>query len=333
MTSFSFLLSFVLSFLLLSCDQKTGKLAPQETYKAMMAKLDIKDVNLNVNLAADILFVVDDSGSMHSHQENLATNTALFTKSFLANTFLDFRIVISSTSGLPRSVSSFSWYASKPSSIVYRGPFDRNTTTLNWGLAEAFRLGTYGDAIESVFYPVKKILSEPSQYSGFYRQDAFLVLIFVTDAEDQSGIQAIEFKNFLIQLKLEPSKVIAYGVLAKTNSLGGDCLKDAADDPVKIENFIRSVGGSVYSLCEPNFGKYLADMGKDIVAKISEKILLPSIPLISTIKVRYGSQVIPNHPKNGWTYDPVQNALFFGYEVKFTEAKGAKMKVSYDIAD
>ena len=309
----------------ISCAQKVGKLVPKEN-KNMAATLNVKDVNLNVNLAVDILFVVDDSGSMASHQKNLGANIALFTESFLKQSLLDFRITITTTSGLD-----------KMSSIKLFGPFDKNMSDINQQLNNAFyRIGTDGHYQESVFFSSNKILDPASNYSSLYRREAFLVLVFVTDAEDQSDILAVHFRDFLIGLKGgNASQILTYGVLAKTTSSGQYCQRDGKELSLKIEELIRLFNGVSYSLCEPDFGRYLAKLGTDITGKISAKIPLNLKPLISTINVRYGSHIIPNHPEHGWIYDIRENALLFGYKIKLKKDKGKvnKLEVYFDVAD
>ena len=330
-------------FLLLSCGQETGKLIPRESDEAIATKLSFTDVNLSVKSFIDVLFVVDDSGSMRSHQKNLSRNTSFFIDNFLQNNSLDFRISITTTNGVMSAGYGMAMkYRRNPETIMYQGPFDRSTPYLNQVLMRYFKVGTSGSGTESVFFSSKYILENPKEYPNFYRKDAFLVLVFITDAEEQSDISLSEFKNFLIKLKLDPSKILLYGVLAETLPAQKECPRDEGRKPSrKIKTLIRSFGGLVYSLCDLHFGQRLADIGKDIISRISAKILLPSKPLISTIKVSYGSQVLLNDFLKGWTYNPSQNAIFISphIELKAEEEEeknqilSQEVEINYDIVD
>ena len=333
LTGFKQTLSLSL-FLLLSCSQETGKLIPRESNEVIATKLNFADVNLSMKSLVDILFVVDDSFSMQSHQENMSRNTGFFINHFLQNKSLDFHIAITTTNG----ISEYNYVTSPFSRIVYLGPFNRGTPGFYWSLRNSFKVGLNGSGTESVFFSSKYILENPKEYQNFYRKDAFLVLVFITDAEDQSDISLSEFKNFLIKLKSDPSKILLYGVLAETLPAQKECPRD--EGPArKIKTLVRSFSGLVYSLCDPHFGQRLADIGRDIISRISTKILLPSRPLISTIKVSYGSQVLLNDFLKGWIYDPSQNAIFLSPHIELKEEEeknqilSQEVEVNYDISE
>ena len=311
------MIGFLFLFFVLSCGDEVGKLVPKESDKTITANLSVKDTKLHLKLLVDILFVIDNSGSMMSHQENLSKNTELFTHLFLKNSSLDFRIAITSTDGLDISgVVSTPGVSSGAmpgwSGLPFRGPYHKNTPDINSELAKAFLIGTDGSPTESVFFSPKYILSHPKKYPNFYRQDAFLVLIFITDAEDQSSISPIDLKAFLVNLKQDYSKVLAYAVLAGKNYMGRTCETETGEELDKIKTFMALLGNHpIFSLCDPDFGQRLGDIGKDIISKVSAKILLPSKPFLPTIEVSYGSQKIPNSLTKGWVYDPLENALSF----------------------
>ena len=326
------MVGFLFLFFVLSCGLEVGKLVPKEGDKTIVANLSVKDTKLNLKLLVDILFVIDNSGSMMTHQENLSKNTKLFTHLFLKNPSLDFRIAITSTDGI-----DYTGIAASGQSIPFRGPYHKNTPSINSELAKAFLMGTDGSVTESVFFSSKYILSHSKTYPNFYRQDAFLVLIFITDAEDQSAITPTDLKVFLVNLKQDSSKVLAYAVLAGKNYIGQTC-QTLEDEPYKIKAFMALLGNHpVFSLCDPAFGQRLGDIGKNIISKVSAKILLPSKPFLPTIEVSYGSQKIPNSLTKGWVYDPSENALLFSPHMKLKQIgpanKNNEIQVNYDVTD
>ena len=340
-------------FLFLSCAQGVGKLVPKgkDRDKVIAESLNLTDVNLSVKSLVDILFVVDDSGSMEFHQKNLAINVNFFIDHFLQNNSLDFRIAVTTTSGLKDVNYGYgrpTKYQMKSEKITYQGPFNRNTPHLDKELMEAFQVGKEGADKESVFMSSKYILERPKKYPNFYRKDAFLVLVFITDAEEQSDISLDDFRKFLIRLKHDPTKIIPYGVLAEKHSLQEECFQDEGP-PLKIKYFIKSFNsGLIYSLCDPHFGQRLADIGRDIISRVTSKILLPSKPLVSTIEVSYGFQILPSDVEKGWFYDPSQNAIFISPHVVLKKeseedqallegvpegVSGGEIEIKYDLAD
>jgi hypothetical protein len=76
--------------LLTACSPKSESL-----YLPPVQKLDqqVEDPNaVYFDPSVDILFVVDNSGSMGSHQTNLIRNIDLFVNAFLNNSILDYNI-------------------------------------------------------------------------------------------------------------------------------------------------------------------------------------------------------------------------------------------------
>ncbi len=134
----------------------------------------------------DILWVVDNSGSMKTSQDNVADNFELFINDFQAKGY-DFRIAVGATDA----------YAARHYNDNNRAKFKTgsggvntntpiiNPTTVN--LADVFkkniRVGTSGSGDERPLDSIRMILSNPLN-SGFRRPGAFLSVIVVTDEED-----------------------------------------------------------------------------------------------------------------------------------------------------
>jgi hypothetical protein len=174
------------------------------------------------------------------------------------------------------------------------------------------------------FQPMMDALSSPlanTFNNGFYRKDAFFAVIFITDTAEQSRyISSQQMYDFLVQLKGDAKKVLSYAVIKTTWDLKNCPAED--DDPptTKLENFlsmtVNAVNHSnVLSLCSTDYGSKLAEFSKDIATRSSGLVYLQRLPVVSTIKVTYGTQVIKNSVDDGWTYDPAQNAIRFSENV------------------
>lgn len=90
----------LLSLLLLvvgACSETSPKLVPLPLVKKEHIR-NIGDSKVSFNRALDILFVVDDSGSMAEHQDNLSKNVKLFTQGIVNNQILDYHIGVTSSS-------------------------------------------------------------------------------------------------------------------------------------------------------------------------------------------------------------------------------------------
>jgi len=278
----------------------------------------------------DILFVVDDSGSMASHQENLANNIELFVNEIVQKSQLDYHI------GVITTTDAYSDYRESGGGVlVGKVPVvSRSTRNGVAELAKNLKVGIEGDGSEKFFLPVKMALSEPllsTANRGFLRRNAPLALIFITDTDDQTtGISTDDFANWLIGLKGNTRNVLVYGVyipLAEKR-----CERFGEEPPERLEAFFERMQALhlSFSLCSPDYGKRLAGLANDLVGRVGSRFPLARFPDPETIVVRYGTQVIPNDYETGWTYDPESVSVVMGPKVTFSsQPPGTEVVVEF----
>ena len=186
---------------------------------------------------ADILFVVDNSGSMATHQANLASNIAQFTQEFLRAPVLDYNIAVTTTDvdGFTNPCcGKFFSKGSNPKVV------NRRTPNANRILGENLAPGINGSGSEASFDAVSMALDPAllaGHNSGFSRKHSAIVTIFITDAEDQSDIDPLGLYNKLLAMKAgRKKKVFAFGALIPTSET--NCDRDAFQPPTLIEEFL-----------------------------------------------------------------------------------------------
>lgn len=283
----------------------------------------------------DILFVIDSSGSMQSAQANLKANAYKFAAALSKVAILDYHVGILTTDmddcrdhcGRLQGIPTF---------------VERSTPNLVQVLSDKMLVGTNGSAEEMSFAPVVEALSpnlENGANVGFYRQDAYLAVIMITDAKEQSNYSPQDMMTFLVQKKHDKKKVLGYGVIRKVAeqsicTTGGESIDD------KLEIFLAGVvnGNSkqdnVLSLCATDWGEKLAEFAKDIVKRSAGSVKLTALPSPASISVVYGTQVIPNDLKTGWTYRSSSNTLEFGSNIVWSEQPvGTTLSINYEIID
>jgi hypothetical protein len=278
----------------------------------------------------DILFVIDDSGSMGTHQANLSLNIERFTKAIVGTKFLDYHVgVITSTGtgfmtgGSPSGGSSVSYLSCCGQLRGYPQYIDRATKNGVEFLARNMLVGTNGSASEMFFDPVLMALSEPnvSMFNvGFYRPEAHLALIFITDTEDQSVTitEPEQFRDFLLELKGNSDKIFiaaAHIPEEKIDSCSGE--KTSLVEVDRLNDFFKLMNASTFSLCD-EFGDKLAQIGIKIAAQ-STTMTLSQMPKQNTIKVTVGGVEMPNDSKKGWTYNPAKVAIEFGEDIDWAQ--------------
>lgn len=313
----------------------SGKLlVPKETITKEEVSEKPKDFEA-FNPKVDILFVIDNSGSMTEAQENVSRNAFMFADAISKVSILNYHIGVVTTDmdncsthcgrliGLPRYL-------------------DKSTPNFVEVLSNRMEVGINGSGTEALFGPVQAALGpglENSFNNGFYRQDAFLAVIFITDAMDQSRISGEELMQFLKTKKVEPKRVLGYGVIRKLKEKD-ICFKDVEPLDGQIEDFLAKVvnadanQNNVLSLCDTNFGAKLAGFAADIVKRATGSVRLSRVPNPKTIKVFYGNQEIPNDPKKGWVFQASTNSILLGDEIDWQDqGLNVGLKIDFEVID
>ncbi len=263
--------------------------------------------------ALDVLFVIDDSGSMDPHQQNLMANISKFADAIVRIKYLDYHV------GVISSSTNSSYYTPNSCCGMLEGTVryvDRLTPNGINVLAQNLVVGINGDGTEKFFDPVYQALTEPnlSGYNaGFYRDYATLAVIFVTDSEDQSTQQtAASLHKFLLSLKKNPEKlIVASAYISDQNLATCPSQEDFEIGGLDgLEVFFGLTNAITFSLCD-DFGEKLADLGEKIVAK-SQSMFLQQTPVRGTVKITLDGVSLPSDSKYGWTYNASNNSIEFG---------------------
>lgn len=323
-------------FLVMGCERDSdyayySKQSRQESKdKTFLARDIFRDAKI------DILFVIDNSGSMGAIQGNIITNAGVFMEKFLEKNDMKWKMGIVSTDKDERPYLGFDKnfdndYATNHSDYLIVKEFKDSVR----------ELGVFGDANEFVFYNVFRFMSDLS-YNHFFRADAHLAIIMVTDEGEQSKgkfgprFGPMSFINSVKALK-DPGKVVRFygafdfGDLQFCTS-GGSLYRKSP-----FERVISETSGLYLSACAPDFGKGLAEIGKDILSIVdSPKVLLDERPVVDSIKVYYEDRLIPpgKEEEGGyWFYSEKFSALHF-YNLDFMEDRNqGTLRVTYLIND
>jgi len=154
----------------------------------------------------DIVFVVDNSGSMSEEQQNLATNFPMFATLLSSYTLdsgqpLDFRVALTTTGRDIHYTVTVPGFGSIPQNESGdNGAFknncgsqarwlDRSDASLATDLSCRANVGTSGPSVEMPMLMSKYALIDrvaDSTNAGFLRDDALLALVMITDEDDWS---------------------------------------------------------------------------------------------------------------------------------------------------
>lgn len=289
--------------------------------------------------ALDILFVIDDSGSMSTHQQNLLKNvSSLVNASLKSGVDLHAGVITTSVHDAPYQPKPGYFHGGRLLGITNKvaktsdGNFEQVLT-------ENLKIGMqiYGSGTEAPFEAVRLALSEPllsSENAGFLRPHAGLAVFLLTDADDQSEDPVATYVEFLRQLKQNAVTFhAAYIPTVHVVDPGATCNRNGEDVPVRIEEVLTAFGtlGESVNLCDSDYSTRLGTIGSnyEMIGVRSVQFKLPA--KISTIKVAYGSAVlVAGDLLKGWVYDSAKLQLQLGRHVDWrSQPVGTKLVIEY----
>jgi hypothetical protein len=283
----------------------------------------------------DIVWIVDNSGSMGSIQQNIIDNSTIFMEEFLDSNLLNWKIGLVSTDKNDTPYLGFHNYFGKG---LYQSP----SQYVQEFKSSVKSLGTTGDPYEYVFYNAERALA---QFPTYTRENGHLIFIMVSDEKEQSEEKfgkAYNASNFVQKMKAgmkgRDGILRFYGAL-KLNDLKNCKKSSAAGDYAgsPYEEVIKKTGGFVISACGKNWGRKLSDIGKDIVTLVrTPKILLKEKPKIHTIKVYFDGKLLKSGRKEDggqWYYDDYFNTINFYNVDDVSGDDDAEISIDFDIDD
>jgi hypothetical protein len=277
----------------------------------------------NINLGKlDLLIVVDDSGSMSSHQTILSRSVpALAAK--LAN-----------FSSLNVAVITSDMDSSSKKGKFFGSPGVLTNTTPNFKDLLARRIisvGTNGSGTEMFFAPVIAATSAPlinGPNAGFLREDAHLGVVVVTDTDDQSPNTTPE--QFIIHLaSMKGNNYSLINFIADPTDRNCDS-QNPGKMPERLQLAKYMSNGSQYNICTGKFAEGISDVANKVERELNHKIALPMKPDVTTMTVTYGALTFPaNDAVNGWTYDEPNNTLLLGEKIDFNVLPKADLVIEF----
>lgn len=329
-------LSLLVSFAFLgACSPEVGK--------QYIKPDDIKDIKQDKPIGkyappkVDILFVIDDSGSMGSYQAALTKNLPIFLNEFTTKTDINYNIAVINSTCSSRC-----------------GNFVGTTKVVNRSTVDGLNIlkrnvvvGTGGDTEEKFFDPLVAAFTEPTLSTvnkDFLRKRVPLAVIFLTDAQDQSRQNdAKRTLDFLVKVKdNKPENLLGYGVYIPQWFMNMGCDTDDGNTPgTKISEFLGMVSNAnpagnaksnSFFLCG-NFETKLIAIGQDIANRVGRTFLLNDLPAKGTIEVFYGDAPVPQNESYGWVFDIGRNAVIIGPDFKWDPpGSNRQITVRYEIA-
>lgn len=318
--------------MLAGCNKST------DSFSLLKDSADFKQQAVFVPKKIDILWVIDNSGSMKTSQDNLASNFQAFINRFNQKNY-DFHMAVTVTDAWEKAFNSSSLKSRiKDGAVLQKNPtlieshsgvfvMDKNTPNMSSVFDINIKQGTLGNGDERAFESFKQTLLDPWNVN-FRRSDAFLAVIIVSDEEDFSQSSATfnesytnpklytvqsyvdfmdSFTNATVNGKNYSVSVISVPDDACKTQLSSDGFARKISTRLpELANLTKGVKGSLCS----NFGDTL-DVISDNIIQLSSVFKINQEPQVDTIKVTVDGAVIPNDATNGWTYNATDLTITF----------------------
>lgn len=330
--------------LLASCDKGGGN------FSMLSSSAQYEQASTFVPRKLDVLFVVDNSGSMSSSQSALATNFPSFIN-FFKNKGYDFKIAVTTSDAFygDQFVSQSCSLCNVEQTRFRSGTnpkiyvVEEDTPNLESVFASNVYVGTAGSGDERAFSSFKAALNS-SLNSDFHRTDAYLSVIIVSDEEDfshdeinmnesysQSTLHSVaSYKTYLESFTQgvagEDFSVSTISILdtACKNSLGS-----GRKIGTRYMELADATSGTKNSLCS-NFDAVLNNISTTIASQIVATFALSRIPVESSIRVLVDGVLIPQDSTNGWSYNSTDNTV--SIHGSYAPQSGAVITINFDPA-
>ncbi len=278
------------------------------------------------NVAVDILWAIDSSGSMEEEQARLRENLSRFV-GYAEGLRADYQMAVIEAQELAEGAGAFRACAPHPPVV---GSSYANEAMRD----EAFRcmvdVGTTGFATETAAGAARIALeraqsadqSTDNPNAGFLRPHADLAIVAISDEDDQSLLPDEVLMDAMWAAKgFDRSRVFFHAI---AGPLPSGC--PYANRALRYSEMVAMTGGLFLGICSDDWSLLLASLGLDVFRR-RDRFGLAHLADEATIEVRVDGVPIPPSAVSGFTYDPD------GRWIRFTEdrlpGEGATIEVSY----
>ncbi len=312
----------------------------------------------------DILWIVDNSGSMQEEQQYLGANFRSFIQA-LDEAGTNFQTAVTSTgvcsTSLPTNLADRACPSGNNSSSAHhRGRFigtagqqviKYTDSDMESRFLQYANVGINGSGFEHGLWGAKLALDRVANGSNdpLIRDDAFLAVVVVSDEEDDGiGLGMTDFytgRNFIndgvTSFRWDHNQMIQHlnqvkgknkfsiSTITGTRNANGNLCSAAHSQPqeegTQYINAAEATGGIVQSICESDWSESLTKIGLDLNAQITQ-IVLKDTPIQGTIKVKVNSVEVSD-----WDWISGNNAIKFHADA--IPSEGDNIEVSYVTID
>ncbi len=249
----------------------------------------------------DILWVIDNSGTMSGEQQRLGEAFEGITSMF-EDTVADFRLGVITT-----DVDDPEQRGRLQGDPAVLGPDTPE-------LAEAFvanaAVGTQGSKYEQGFEALELAMTEAAEVNeGFFREGAILEVVVVSDEDDHGQADVVSVMGDLTGLVPDPDRFRLHAIVGD-EPYGCLTAESSAEAGSRYLAAARLSEGFDGSICLDDWTPLLEEIGLAVLG-MQDTFVLSKEPDLDSLEVTVDDVLIPRRAADGWSYDIGQNAIVF----------------------
>ena len=276
-------------------------------------KTEIFKQSVDEDNKLDIVWIIDDSGSMADEQSALGANFSAFIDNFIMKD-VDFKMAITTTdtSTAARQGNIVLGSDQKLTSLKAQ----ENPELFKSDFRNLVKVGINGNGNEKGLEASEAFMSKHA--ASFLRPDAYLAVVVISDEEDQSAKTVSQYSDILKSYKSSAGLVKVYSIVDvnKTNC----CQSGITTGGERYKLASKLTAGLVANIRD-DFYNVLTEMGESII-NLLDSFALAGVPATGSLKV-YVNGVL----SQDYSYDSSTHSI------KFLKSSlppiGAEIKVTY----
>lgn len=275
--------------------------------------------------AVDVLWVIDNSCSMEEEQRALRDNFGSFMQYFTGSG-LDYHVGVVSTDMDNRDERGKLILDYTGSSRYIDNTMSEDEAVRSFG--DRSLLGVNGSGTESGLDAVMTALTTErySTNDGFYREEAGLSIVIISDEPDQSDVSVNEFSSWINGLKTDEQYTVTFSAIVAPDR--STC--PAAERGTYYIEVANQLDGLIWPICHEDYSSVLEELGLR-AAGLKKEFFLSLVPVESTIAVTVedsDGEVTPFVADTDWTYSRTRNSITFS---EFTPLPLNVVEITYEV--
>ena len=262
----------------------------------------------------DILWMIDNSGSMENKQQRLSDSLGLFIDKFL-NKNINFKMAITTTDGTTAHNGKMVGDVAKLDAAYLKQV--GKAQFMNY-FQSITKVGITGSGTEQ---GLKTSTTFFDRYGAtFLRTDANLVIVMISDEEDQSEKKVSDYLLKLQSLKSSSGMIKIYSVVTKVLPTAPGLQDSIGNRYMEIS----TITGGTSSEIKNDFSVTLDSIGTSIV-NLVDSFALSTAPYNNAVKVFVNKVPVAT----GWTYDNVSHSIKFSPTA--VPSEGSQIEIDYQV--